>query len=209
MKNNVWQDAKNWTHIDWELGDVTSQMIDWFWCNMEKCDYLWHPNQHNDFEWMKGYSIKELETPIKSIHIAPQTGNDGTPIRPYIRIEAIEDVPEEIRAIIKYDHVVIAGGISILGDDVDPNAPVLAYRVHQWQKTDQGLIGMSSGIEAKANEADSGLIWAAHACEEVGNWEVFLPDLFRLYKVITRRDICPYYSFKLEGLGKDAKYVAL
>jgi hypothetical protein len=105
--------------------------------------------------------------------------------------------------------VVIAGGISILGDDVDPNAPVLAYRVHQWQKTDQGLIGMSSGIEAKANEADSGLIWAAHACEEVGNWEVFLPDLFRLYKVITRRDICPYYSFKLEGLGKDAKYVAL
>jgi len=205
MKSNIWQDENNWTHIDWELGEVTPKMLNWFWCNMEKCDYLWHPNQHNDFEWWGG--IKELGTPIGSIHIAPQTWNDGKKIRPYIRMEDLKDVPEDIKALVKYDHVVIVGGISILGDNVKRDDPVLAYRIHQWQKTDDGVVGMSSGVEAKVNDADSGLIWAAHATEEVGNWEVFLPDLFRLYKVITNPDICPYYSFKVEGTGKDIKYL--
>jgi hypothetical protein len=204
MKSNVWQDERSWTHIDWELVGVTAQMIDWFWSNMEKCDYLWHPNQHHGFEWF--VSIQELGTPIGSIHIAPQTWNDGKKIRPYIRMEALADTSEEIRALLKYDHVVVAGAISILGDNVKRDDPVLGYRVHQWQKTDSGLVGMSSAVGVQKNDADDGLIWAAHACEEVGNWEVFLPDLFRLYRVITNRDICPYYSFRVAGTGKDARY---
>ena len=65
---------------------------------------------------------------------------------------------------------------------------------------------MSSAIEAKENAADDGLIWAAHANEEVGNWEVFLPTLMRLYRVITDPEICPYYSFRVEGSGRDARY---
>jgi hypothetical protein len=205
MKNKVWQDERTWTHIDWELEGVTAQMIDWFWSNMEKCDYLWHPNQHHGFEWF--VSIRELGTPIGSIHIAPQTWSDGKKIKPYIRMEALPDTPEEIRTIIKFDHVVVVGAISILGDNVKRNDPILGYRIHQWQKTDTGLVGMSSAVGVKQNDADDGLIWAAHACEEVGNWEVFLPDLFRLYRVITNPDICPYYSFRVEGTGKDARYV--
>ena len=65
---------------------------------------------------------------------------------------------------------------------------------------------MSSGMEARENAADDGLIWAAHANEEVGNWEVFLPDLVRLYRVITDPEIAPYYSFRVDGAGRDARY---
>jgi hypothetical protein len=68
---------------------------------------------------------------------------------------------------------------------------------------------MSSAVEAKENAADDGLIWAAHANEEVGNWEVFLPDLVRLYRVITDPEIAPYHSFKVEGAGRKAKYAEL
>jgi hypothetical protein len=50
MKSTTRQDGHPWTHIDWELDDVTPWMLDWFWVNMEKGDHLWHPNQH------KGYS---------------------------------------------------------------------------------------------------------------------------------------------------------
>ena len=52
-------------------------------------------------------------------------------------------------------------------------------------------------------------IWAAHANEEVGNWEVFLPALVRLYRVITDPEIAPYYSFRVEGSGRDARYAEL
>ena len=204
MKSNVWQDANNWTHIDWELDDVTPKMINWFWSNMEKCDFLWHPNQHHDFEWF--VSIKELGTPIGSIHIAPQTWSDGKPIKPYIRLEGLDNVPDKVKEIVKYDHVVIVGAISIFGENVKRDDPILAYRIHQWQKSDDGIVGMSSAVEIRKNDANDGLIWAQHASEEVGNWEVFLPDLYRLYKVISNRDIVPYYSFLVEGAGKNIKY---
>lgn len=209
MEKTVSQDERQWTHINWELDGVTARMLNWFWCNMEKCDYLWHPNQHNDFEWMPGYSVKDLGTPIDSIHIAPQTWNDGLKMRPYLRIEQLENVPQEIRDLIKYDHAVIVSGISIFGENVKSNDPPMVWRLHQWQKTDNGVIGMSSGMTAAGCEVESGMIWAAHAVEEVGNWEVFLPTLYNLYKVIKRNDICPYYSFQLEGLGRNAKYAEI
>jgi hypothetical protein len=207
MKSNVWQDSHPWTHVDWEIEDVTPKMINWFWSNMEKCDFLWHPNQHHDFEWFVG--IKELGTPIGSIHIAPQTWNDGKTIKPYIRLEGLASVPDEVKAIVKYDHVVIVGAISIFGENVKRDDPILAYRVHQWQTSDVGLVGMSSAVAMHHNDADDGLIWAAHASEEIGNWEVFLPDLYRLYKVIKDPNICPYFTFKVDGLGKDIRYVGI
>jgi hypothetical protein len=207
MKSTTWQDEQARTHIDWELDDVTPRMLDWFWCNMEKGDYLWHPNQHNGFEWW--VSIQEQGSPLGSIHIAPQMWDDGQQIRPYIRMETLEDVADDIKDLVKYDHVVIVGAISILGDNVKRDDPVIGYRVHQWQKTDGGVVGMSSGMEAKADVADNGLIWAAHATQEVGNWEVFLPTLSRLYRVITDPAICPDYSFRVEGRGRGIRYAEL
>ena len=207
MRSTTWQDDHPWTHIDWELNDVTPYQLNWFWCNMEKGDYLWHPNQHKGFEWW--ISLAEAGGPLGSVHIAPQTWNDGVAIRPYIRFEPLEDVPEEMRDLIKYDHVVIAGAISILGDNVKRDDPILGYRVHQWQKSDNGCVGMSSAVEAKENAADDGLIWAAHANEEVGNWEVFLPTLSHLYRVITDPEIAPYYSFRVEGTGREARYAEI
>ena len=171
MKSKTWQDDHPWTHIDWELNDVTPYQLNWFWCNMEKGDYLWHPNQHKGFEWW--ISLEEAGGPLGSVHIAPQTWNDGVKIRPYIKFPRLEDIPAEYRDLIKYDHVVFAGAISIIGDDVKPDDPVLGYRCHQWQKSDNGVVGMSSAIEAKENAADDGLIWAAHANEESGTGRSF------------------------------------
>ena len=50
MKSKITYDEIG-THIDWELAGVTPLQLDWFWSNMDKADYLWHPNQHNGFEW--------------------------------------------------------------------------------------------------------------------------------------------------------------
>ena len=36
----------------WYVPDVTPEMMDWFWCNMEKCYYLWAPGAHKEFRWV-------------------------------------------------------------------------------------------------------------------------------------------------------------
>jgi hypothetical protein len=181
MKSKIWQDKNNWTHVDWELDGVTSRMLDWFWSNMEKGDSLWHPDQHMDFSWF--VSMEEAGGPLGSIHIAPQKWAD--------------------------DHCVIVGGISLTGINVRQDDPAFGYRIHQWQKADSGVVGMSSGIEVEKNDADNGLIWAKHATEEIGNWEIFLPRLYELYKVIKNPHINHYHSFRVEGKGKQARYTDL
>ena len=65
MKSTTWQDDHPWTHIEWELNDVTPYQLNWFWCNMEKGDYLWHPNQHKGFEWW--ISLEEAGGPLGSV----------------------------------------------------------------------------------------------------------------------------------------------
>ena len=208
MLKEIKQDEKG-THLEWELECVTSKMLNWFWCNMEKCDYLWHPNQHIGLSWM----IDPREAgPIGSIHRAPQKWNDGKLITPYIRLDDVARVPEHVRQVIKYDHAIVAVGMNLEGKedtyDFDQTRKE-AYRVHQWQSSEAGVIGMSSAIplhEADDQYEDSGLIWAQHASEETGNWEVFLPQLYSLYRVITDPQICPYASFEIEGSGIDAKY---
>ena len=207
MKSNVWQDKNNWTHIDWELDGVTSKMLNWFWSNMEKCDNLWHPDQHMDFGWF--VSMEEAGGPIGSIHIAPQKWDDGKMMNIYIRMENFSQVPAHMRDVINYDHCVIVAGISLTGIDVHRDDLSFGYRIHQWEKTDAGVIGMSSGIEVEKNDADNGLIWAKHATEEVSNWEVFLPRLYEMYKVISNSHINRYYSFRVSGSGQDARYIDL
>jgi hypothetical protein len=205
MKSQTWQDKNNWTHIDWELDGVTSRMIDWFWSNMEKGDNLWHPDQHMDFKWF--VSMEEAGGPIGSIHIAPQKWDNGKMLNIYIRLDKFSDLTQEMRDLIKYDHCVLASGISLTGVHVHRDDPSFGYRIHQWQKSDGGVVGMSSGIEIGKNDADNGLVWAKHASQEISNWEVFLPRLYELYKVIKNPHICPYYSFKIERHGKEVIYV--
>ncbi|MBR3004336.1 MAG: hypothetical protein IKH67_04620 [Lachnospiraceae bacterium] len=209
MKKEIYQDERNWTFVEWELEDVTAHMLDWFWCNMEKFDVLWHPNQHYGCEWMKGRGPMDLGTMLGTIHIAPQKWNDGKLIRPYIRMERMENVPEEVRDIIKYDHVLIAGGDGAGNiSEETPDGMASSWRVHQWQATDKGVVGMSAGMNRDDNSDDeSGLIWAQHASEEVGNWENTLPEFYRIYKVVKNKDICPFYSFKVEGKGRNARYI--
>lgn len=212
MKQKVWQDEYEGivrTNVDWELQDVTARMVNWFWCNMDKFDILWHPNQHYGCWWVKGFGPSDLGTMINTIHNAPQKWNDGKMLNLYIRMEALDNVPAAAKELIKYDHVLIAGGDTTgkLSEE-NPTAPTTTWRIHQWQATDDGIIGMSSAVTLGGEDSvESGLIWAAHGSEEISNWERSLPEFYRLYKIVENREICPYYDFKVNGKGLDAEYV--
>ena len=191
------------THLKWELEAVTAKMIDWFWSNMEKGFILWHPEQHEPLEW----AIAPVHgNPIGAVHIAPQTWNDGLRQNLYIRFEDLKDVPDEIRAYIKYEHVIIVAGLGLGKESLD-NPDPMGYRVHQWEKTDSGVRGMSSAIGRRKKETHAdGLVWATHCEEEIGNWEVFLPTIYNLYLRVTNTETNLLTDLSVEGKGQGAKY---
>ncbi|HSW58177.1 MAG TPA: hypothetical protein VLH15_07225 [Dehalococcoidales bacterium] len=88
------------------------------------------------------------------------------------------------------------------------DAPSFGCRVHQWQKTDAGVVGMPARIEVAWNDAVNGKIWV-NATEEISNWEFILPRLYEMYNVINNPHIRRYYSLKVEGKGKEARYTEL
>ena len=70
------------------------------------------------------------------------------------------------------------------------------------------MIGRSSAFGRRKPESEAdGRVWAAHAAGEIGNWEVFLPDLYRLYRPVTDPRRNPYTDLTVEGVGRDARYL--
>ncbi len=202
METKITQDEVG-THIDWSHDGVTPRMIDWFWSNMEKGFLLWHPAQHEPLQWT--VPVKDAD-PTGSIHIAPQTWNDGTRQNLYIRFEDPREVPAWVKDYVVYEHVAIVAGLGF-GEEALRAGEPLGYRVHQWQKSDEGVVGRSSACGTRKPETEEeGRVWAAHCGEEVGNWGRFLPDLYRLYKVVTNSAYNPFADLGVEGVGDSLRY---
>ena len=79
----------------------------------------------------------------------------------------------------------------------------MGYRIHQWEKTDYGVKGKSSAIGwSKKETPEEGIVWAKHCYQEVGNWGVFLPQLYNLYRVVENTDYNPFADLSLEQRRK-------
>jgi hypothetical protein len=196
------------THFDWQLDGVTPRMIDWFWSNMEKGFVLWHPEQHESLEWPVPPRDGD---PLGAIHNAPQTWEDGVRQDLYIRFERFEDVDPEIRDVITHDHVMIVAGLGLSADEIEEaeieKLDPMGYRVHQWSASDSGVRGRSSGIgRRKPEDEAAGRVWAAHAAEEIANWEVFLPTLYGLWRVVDNPRQNPFADLGVVGRGRGATY---
>ena len=65
---------------------------------------------------------------------------------------------------------------------------------------------MTGGGTRKKDTVEEGKVWAAHAAGEIGNWEVFLPQLYKLYKPVANTRRNPFTDLSVEGKGRAAKY---
>ena len=202
MEDQLMQDAMG-THLDWVHEEVTAKMIDWFWSNMEKGFLLWHPSQHEPLQWAVA---PKTGNPIGSIHIAPQTWADGTRQNLYIRMENLREVPAEVKKYIVYEHCVVVAGLGV-GEACLENPEPMGYRIHQWEKTDAGVKGKSSAIGMRIKETkEEGLVWAKHCSEEIGNWGVFLPQLYHLFRVVENKNYNLYADLSVQGTGETLAY---
>lgn len=201
--STVRQDERDNTHIEWELEGVTANMLDWFWANMDKGFFLWHPTEHEEFYW----AIPPVDDKVLgTVHVAPQVWGDGSRIEPHIRFENVAELGEDITDYIIYDHAIVVGAVCLKKEDYKEGLPVISYRIHQWEATDNGVRGISTCI---GETREKGLVWSRHADEEVGNWAEFLPQIYKLYSVVKNTKVCPFFPLKVERSGKSLQYVAL
>jgi hypothetical protein len=202
MEARVTQDAAG-THLDWSHDAVTPRMIDWFWSNMEKCFLLWHPEEHEPLTWAVP---PQHGDPVGSVHLAPQTWSDGRRQNLYIRWEPFERVPVAVKRLVVCEHCIVVAGLGFGPESMDVEQP-LGYRLHQWEKSDFGVVGRSSAVGARKPETpEEGLVWARHCEQEVGNWGVFLPTLYRLYRVVENPAYNPFADLTVEGSGDSLGY---
>lgn len=197
------EDERGWMHLEWELDGITPKMLDWWFCNMEKGFALWHPKDHKDFYWLKRPKHGDA---IGAIQVAPQVWPDGRILNIHIRWEDVENLDEKIKEIIVYDHVLVAAAISLTGENLRDDAQPLSYRIHQWEKTDFGVKGISSAIPVEVEPKEHLYSWAKHGSEEILYFQEFLPELYRLWRKVDDPHINPYFSFKIVRQGKSIIY---
>jgi hypothetical protein len=83
----------------------------------------------------------------------------------------------------------------------------MGYRIHQWEKTNSGVVGKSSAIGTRKKEDHAaGKASAVHGTEEIATWGDFLAPLYKLYKVVKNTDHNPCTDLSVEGKGRHARY---
>ena len=58
----------------------------------------------------------------------------------------------------------------------------------------------------KKETVEDGKVWAAHNAQEIGNWGVFLPQIYSLYRVVTDTTRNPFADLSVNGTKRDARY---
>lgn len=208
--HTVRQDDNGWTHIDWTLDGVTADMIDWHWSNMDKTYNLWHPVQHKAFRWLVPPTAQRF---LGAIHSAPQYRSDGSYKVPKLRFDDIASLKENCRHLIRYDHAVLVSCVTLGDEDVPDDGPAQSYRIHQWQSSDNGVVGMSSAIsfrgETKEEALRKGLLWADHGAAEIEYFAGFLAELYKLWSAVKDPDINIRHSLKIWRTDSGFRYSGL
>ena len=171
-------------------------MIDWFWCNIEKCNFRKYSDM--TFQWTSRWGIRRKGTPLNAVYRMEQDGFDGKRLQHLIRIETLDHVPSLLTEMIRYDHVVVLGGIGLSGDAaVCEDSPAFLWRMHQWQKTDYGAAGITTGYTKPGCRADSGKAWAVQTIKKLRDWELYLSDIY--WKNCSREGVhAPHFSFRID-----------
>lgn len=190
--------AKGW-HFQYEgrhfIPGLTSEMVDWFWCNMEKGYYLWAPGSHKRFQWIDepwecGFT--------KSRHTCVENMHDGDPVDPdvaagdgygmllYNRYD-MDVYPFDVVLCGKNEHIIIEG-------TKDESGHTWMYNIHMWMDVEGGIIHRTAGCTetleqgAKVLPPDEfpcpkGKLNVIDHCEyEICWWPRFLPGLFNVWK---------------------------
>lgn len=173
------------------LPGVTSEMIDWFWSNMEKGYYLWAPGSHKRFQWIQepweyGFTNSKhtsLETMFdgQTLDLKVAAGN-GYGMLLYNRYD-MDWFP--FNHCLK--HCIVEG-------QKDENGDTWFLLAHMWEDVEGGSIHRMAGATRTLEDARKvlppeefppvkGKLNTVEHCEyELSWWPKFLPGLYNVWK---------------------------
>ena len=171
------------------LPGLTSEMLDWFWANMEKCYYLWAPGSHKRFNWIRTPYEYGIEG---SAHIIAEATEPGLPVFGgegivIHRLSLAEFYPFTTAL----GHVICEGVFNDAGELVDST-------IHEWEDVPGGIVHITATVQNTKASMPPGFIidilkknpdakivpnYATdHEDFEASQWPVFLPKLYDLWK---------------------------
>lgn len=171
------------------LPGVTSQMLDWFWANMEKGYYLWAPGSHKRFSWVKSPVEAGME---HSVHMIAESCQEGAAVFGGEGVEIHRLVLSDFFPFTDcLKHAICEGVINDQGELVDAT-------IHMWEDTEGGINHITATVtNTKCSEPpffikkilnenpDAKIIpnyETDHEDYEASQWPIFLPKLYDLWK---------------------------
>ena len=149
--------------VEHELHGVTPEMIDWWWDNINTTERykLWHPQDHQSFEWEvspKIYHVGAIQRIVENI---------GLPTMLRIRWED----PSQSPIPIEYSH-------ALVGSTLDHDDMPMTWLLHEYENFENGTkLRTTFRLPAKIPKP---LIEAIrkHNLEEISEFENFLSELY-------------------------------
>ncbi|MBE6047477.1 MAG: glycogen debranching protein [Clostridium sp.] len=167
---------------------VTSEMMDWFWANMEKCYYLWAPGSHKRFNWVKEpwkYGF------VNSIHMISESVGENCPVFGGSGIEIHRLPLTYFPFTTNLEHVICEGTFNDKGEFVDST-------IHMWDDVEGGCRHITAAVvstkatepphfvlEMLAENPEAKIVPPSvtnHAEYEASMWPRFLPQIYSLWK---------------------------
>jgi hypothetical protein len=177
---------------DYEIHDITPNMIDWWWVNMDKGYMLWSPD-HKKFEW----EVPPTDTPVGAIQCHEQ--GPGLLRKMRTRYEDPNSLPPEIKGSIIFEHVLVLGGLS-------PENKIHFYGVCQYEAASYGTRYRTTG-HPQANMPPLPNEVPKHIDGEMARWPQFLPELYKMWQFIKDPTINRQCCCKVVKEGSTIKYI--
>jgi DAPG hydrolase PhiG domain len=208
-----------WIVVDHIIPGVTTEMLDWWWVNMEKGYELWCPDEHKGFRWQ----VKPpLGGHIGAVQIATESIDYG-PVRD-LRIDWVDPnlgTPDH-KKFWTYEHLLAAGSAA-----AKPGDPPWVMLSHQYEAIPGGCKmrscmhvppGMPPGVDPTisapgplpphpSGKKPSGGGWRVHNIAEVSTFKAFLPALWGIWQSVPDPAINRRCSLKIKKEGPRIIYI--
>jgi len=207
---------EGWIVVDHIIPGVTTEMLDWWWVNMEKGYELWCPDEHKGFKW-------EVKPPmgghIGAVQIATES-IDYSPVMD-IRIEWVDPNlgTKDQKNFWTYEHLLTAAGQT---GDQSGNKPGVVLS-HQWEAIPGGCKmrscmhqfrdpppgNLSNGLVPPhpSGKKPSGGGWRTHNITEISSFKLFLPALWGIWQAVPDPAINRQCSLKIKKEGSKIIYI--
>jgi hypothetical protein len=210
---------EGWIVVDHIIPGVTTEMLDWWWVNMEKGYELWCPDEHKGFRWEVrpplGGHIGAIQTATESIDYGPITD---------LQIEWVDPnlgTPEH-KSFWTYKHLLAASGPTAESG----TAPWIVLS-HQYEAITGGCrmrscMHLPPGVNAGGAPpaADGGAVvphpsgkqptgggWRSHNIAEVSAFPKFLPALWMIWRAVSDPAINRQCSLRIRNDKSGITYV--